>query len=84
MVGGKESLDMIDRRALQVTPSSTIVIPNADSISLQVEMVRRSQATRWWLCGLCGGRRRCSVRMVSLRGRGQSLTSTAAHTAPWC
>ena len=61
MVGGKESLDMIDRRALQVTPSFTNMIPGADSLFVKVEMAGRSQATRWWLCGLRGGGRRRAV-----------------------
>lgn len=34
MVGGKESLDMIDRRALQVTPFLTIMTPKANSLSV--------------------------------------------------
>lgn len=39
MVGGKESLDMIDRRALHVAPSLIIMILGANSLSVQVEMV---------------------------------------------
>lgn len=42
MVGGKDSFDLIDRRALQVTPSLTAMIPGANSFFIQMEMVRRS------------------------------------------